>query len=335
MPKYPLRGDWFSNTDLGLSAFKRALGSGANAVGVLCVGDSTGAGQGADTPTNGYMYRLRDWLQARYGTAGEWIAAIDERWSTTGAWAGTDAWDYTVGQFGRSAQSGATLTATLAGHYFDVHYTTGYVTRAFSVTIDGGEPTFVGGQTDGLVRSKITFDAGSNGNHVLVITAPVTENNCYIRAVVARNGNPGIWWGNGSVAGTKVNQVGSTLSLEAYRPALYLIGIGVNDWTGNTALSAYVASYAAIIRGAMSWGASVLVVAEAGSNVSANLPITAYHDATRQLCAKYEAAYINMFDRWRGNVAWAVALGYQSAENDVHPTTAGHADYAAAIETFM
>jgi hypothetical protein len=51
--------------------------------------------------------------------------------------------------------------------------------------------------------------------------------------------------------------------------------------------------------------------------------------ATAQGCA-----FIDILAKWGGTAAAGEALGFQTA-NNVHPNTAGHADYFAAISPYL
>ena len=224
-----------------------------------------------------------------------------------------------------------TLTIRAVCDAFDFQYVKNSSTANFTFSVDGSLPQNIGGAA--ALNQYIThIECGSLGEHTLVITSPM-NGDCYIDAVYATRGDTGVRVHNAGRDGGTVSSAFANAATFGYvdliQPDLSVICLTVNDYNGQTALATYQATLNAIAEKCKSYG-SVLVVAGNPINASRAIPQTEYNAVAQVVAGLNGAAFLDMYARW-GSYSTAVAAGYMSSSDPLHPTLAGQADYQKAI----
>jgi lysophospholipase L1-like esterase len=316
---------------------------------IVFLGDSVTAGRVAtDGSQPGYVDLLRLAIQRQSGaTRGEGIVCAYKpaRFTYVGTWTNHATYGPFAGAVGTDATGGArssvvaasTATIALVGNAFDVYYVTDATTAAFTVQIDSDTPVNVGGPTGSTVYSKVTVTPvnGLAGNHTVKITSPASGAVIFW-GVEARSFSGGVRVHNISLSGTKAADTLTSPSgwMPSIAPDLTVLAFEINDYAAQLSIPTFTANVTSLITAAKLTG-NVALIATNSQSTSLAIPQTSYVAALASLANSQGAVfYSDIFNRWGGTNAAGVALGFIAGDN-IHPTAAGHADMALAVENAM
>lgn len=324
-------GGWIENLS-GLSTWLNAvnvIGAGEK-IPCVVIGSSIGVGIGATTPaTEGYAYVLAAALEARYGAAGGMVPP-SVSWTAGTGWSNGVLGIYKSSRHGAAGAAG-TLSVTLTGLSFDIHYCKYNNSGAFTAQLDAETPVAMGGVGTGtLTFHKETLTAGASGSHTITIT-PGAGGIAYITGINVNLSTDGIQINNPSRSGALTStfygnsEIGS---LDGIQPKLTIIEMTTNDYGTQVALATYEAQLEAMIDKALLYG-SCLLVADPWRAGSLTITQASYDAQMRTSATEKGATFLSIPVKWGGYNA-----GLMNADT-VHPNTAGHADMAAAINTYL
>lgn len=326
---------------------------------ILCIGDSTTFGTGANGAGSGnwraqcYPTRLAGLLNAA-GVNAEWNSffgggrnttdqlSFDSRIVVGSVWSVPSTADTTMfGGYMMNAQANTnalSFTPTVPVDTFVVYYPqlpSG--TRGFNIQIDSGTPTSVN-PVNALNQMTSATITASLGTHTLNITQ--IAGSIYIAGIDAYDSskkwisvmNAG-WRGSTSVNwNDTTNPYGpvATQTFTTVAPTLTIINLAINDWNAPTSLATYKTNIQAIITAALTTG-DVILVAPNPSDVTAYASLAtqaSYVAVLYQLAAANNLILIDIFNRW-GSYASSNSLGINY--DGLHPNGAGYADLTRLI----
>ncbi len=274
--------------------------SGTGPAKLACVGDSTTAGQGANTGTNGLTgacllsyptllaIALNKIIPAQessiWGDKNQGAAnynVFDPRLVINSSWAANQTDSVGVGMWKNSADTNAlTFTPVQSFDTIDVYDYTNTGFGTFTIDVDGGAPlATVAAGTAGIRKTTVTCAAGT---HAINIKRTGVGTNTFIIGIDAYLSTaPAIhvWnWGN---PGAKAANLATVTNLWSYAnaiaaivPDMVLINAGINDESVPTDLTAYTASIQTIIKSSLAGGGNVVIMVptpvSAGSATLAN-----------------------------------------------------------------
>ena len=369
--KYFTGNDTYGRNPNSLKRFRTALAgtlTGASRTRILCIGDSTtfgvgsnghnGAGGGDMQPTS-YPTMLASVLSTMgypanaHSIAGMGSGSFESRFTNDGRFTVGNSWSlYTAG-------NGQTLGGCMA------LATTG--TNALSFTPSGQCDSFkiwgIKYSANGTLSAKInagtatthSFAGTPTGIDSFTITGTLGANTLnltwssggttYVSAIEAWNSAlPQICITNAGWPGAKVADIsansggdsGSTynpvqLAL-AYAPDLYIVSIGINDWTANTDINTWVSQLTTFVT-TIQATADVILVSPAPSATSAASVDTQnkYVQAMKKIASDHGCVFVDNWGRlglWADNNAMYANL---PTPGNLHPNGLGYTDFAHAI----
>lgn len=337
--------------------FRKALASvraGVRDAKVLCIGDSTTAGVGAD-PANvfnhggpgSYPYQLARLLGAYVPAASglgippsKISGSPDVRWTPGSGWAtGNFAWGngsaYVTTQ---GATAALTFTGGVLADTYDIYYLQNAGLGSITVQATGGNATTTNTVGAAAVK-KVTVSAGAaSATNVVTITpagnlAPVliigVESSLSTTRKV-RVGNAGVGSSTSAQWVALPNDFGGIPAIKAYAPDLTIISLGINDTNGGVAPADFGTALRAIIAAAKVSG-DVLVLPP--------LPFTAAGPAASIALEKQYAAtaaalgpMLDLYSR-TGLPGTDTAKDLGMMADSVHPNAVGYADLAQFLAT--
>jgi lysophospholipase L1-like esterase len=337
------------NTALGLRA------AGTRNAKLVCVGDSTTMGIGADGSNHanganlGWPAQLAQMVSnSGYGS---WfgdhnvelggtltLAQFDTRVSI-GSWVSTGNGTQTMGgpMMRATSASGGPLAFTPRNYVdtFDVYTFTNNVAASLSIQIDAGSATTLSqNSANSLVKTTLTTTLGSHALNVNWISGTPFLVGVYGYNSAAKEIsiiNAGI---SGGVVGTTTgtgwtSQSGNPWAplavLEAVAPDLTIINLNINDCNAGTAQSTYVAALQSIITAAKVSG-DVIITSANPTTTSASLGTQAtYVGYVSALATTNAIPFIDIFNLWGG------VNQSQWMFNGLHPNFSGYTQIAGYI----
>lgn len=339
------------------AAFRAVVAANTRNTLIAAVGDSTTAGFSTGFTTT---QALTSWpvqlsnlfntqgttsgANNRYGAASStwtFLLTFDGRVTGTGAW--TQGATLAVGGNAFAATSAGSMTFTPQANVskFDIYWRDGASGRNFDISIDGGAATHVlSSGTTQIAKTSVT--AGGVGAHSVTLTwvlgaVTVLGINSYD---ATRNELSSLNWGiNGA---TSTNLIDNTdtiagrfaeMANSLMKPDLAIVEAGiVNDWRNSISVAQSKANVTSLVRQLLAGGSNVILLTPPFDNGSAGFTANqnAYVNELYQVAAEQGVGLIDIRLRW-SSYANAVANGWQTNADTVHPTPAGYADEARVI----
>jgi lysophospholipase L1-like esterase len=344
-PAGPSPGPSYGIDPANFRKWRIALGKVRAAAGdakVICIGDSTTLGTGADTFAHGYpsiLARLLDAVPgfafANGGTGGvgpfDPAVTLDPDWTRSG--------DLGIGWGSFQNFVGAsTDTITYAPLHvvntFVIYYAKQPGHGQFTYAVDAGSPTTVDANAAQAIGVE-TVSAGSPGTHALTISKLSGGGNAVLHVEAYDDTVPHVRVGNPGIGSTKTADwaqspylFSSLPMFDAVQPDLTIIALGTNDAGNSVANDVYQANMQTLITKAKLSG-DVLLCSMAPSR---DAPYTdfepGYVTVMKNLAVSNDCGFIDIFGRW---TSYAVSnpLGYYS--DAIHPSGGGYSDIAQAV----
>jgi len=310
---------------------------------VCCFGSSSLAGFGStDNNILGFIGLLRSALATQFGDVGTGIITQDSfliSGSPLIVFTGT--WSQLLS--GKSSSSnGASFSTSFNGTGVSLFakQNTGY--GSLSIVIDGGAPD-VWSLNGTLDYNKIWTKTGlSAGDHTIVVTK-TDANYTLFHGLLPIKGTAGININNFGIYGAYstsyipsgsgiLDTTAKNFFLDYWAPVLSIICIGSNDASktpSSIPLDQHEAALQSLITACKVHG-DVLLIAGGLRSETSTIPISSYTAVQKQLAKPNNCAFIDMNTRW-GNVYATANTTYGFYSDTVHPSNAGHQDYASAI----
>ncbi len=321
-----------------MTNWRNALASAASTVvNVASIGDSITVGAAADSyESQGFVALLRAQYQSLYGDGGYGFCMLGrapEFWTFAGSSSSNGTGPFNVDKTATGNQFTARLdTGAYECDSVDVYWTACGLSGSFDFQIDGGEFTNYPVSTHSPWQGKKTNIPCSFGPHTFTVRAPATGH-IVLSGGCLNKGSTGMRWSMLGISGTNIGAAASTdnrlLYLEALQPKLTLLAMTTNDFVSQTPLATFQANTERLIQKAKLHGDAVLVI-ENWRNYSGAIPQASYNAVYQALGASYGCAVVDMYSRWGGGPNSTMIAG-----DGTHPTTAGHADMAQAIQTVL
>ena len=299
---------------------------------VYLVSNSVGAGAWATDPaTTGWFQKLMAALKTKYGDGGSFVAGwndlvgVNERT----LWTLGTGWDYHTSAIHEGVQNTGGVGAaviSLTGRYYDIYSYAGLATGAFHVSFDGGANETVGADGGEFRHVKTTFDKATSAARSLSLT--LVSNWVFCNGIAARSGT-GLFGINSSKSGATLEAPGSWVGLpflsmlSVLQPAITIISHGINECHNNTDPAVFQSNLEAWVD-AIGANSSVLITSQNPINETNAYPLTDYVDVCASVAAAKGCAYLDIYELMGGSWAAALASGYVTAGDPLHPTQAGH-----------
>lgn len=261
----------YSNLKKTRAMFGRLLNGGSGRI--LCVGDSTTAGQTADPSTVSYPTHLRKALRAAGfpidGTG--FVCAhnndtgnLDPRWTFTGTWVNAGLGNSMAYSSGANGET-ATFISDVPGTRVTLLYGDKNVWGPFTVAIDGAAPVTVTPSDAGGRVGTYQVTGLANTIHKVVVTTTSTTYISLIGVIVdtgtgLRIDNAGIGsdrlshWNNVNWYGQGVMQSGLTPA-----PDLAIIQMQINDAGDQLAVATYESGLTTLVQRFTALGSDVIL----------------------------------------------------------------------------
>lgn len=279
----------------------------------------------------------------RYGTASgtfSFLTGFDSRISSTGAW--TQGATLAVGGNAFACAATGSMTFTPQGNVtkFVIKWRDGAAGRNFSWQVDGGSATTINSSGTTQVVNT-TVSAGTAGIHALTLTWVLGS--ITILGIDAYDDTAGrveasIWnWGiSGATSANLIDntdtQTGRFFEIGFFAPKLSLIeGGAINDWRNSISVSTFQTNFTTLVQKSLTVGDVIVCIPpHDGGSAGFTSNQQAYVDAMYTVAAANNCGVFDIRKRWV-SYANAVANGWQTNGDFVHPTAAGYLDYAQAI----
>lgn len=338
-----------------------SMKNGASNAKILCIGDSTTFGTGANGTSSGnwqpttYPTQLSGkftsaginshanaWMGGGRNTADQWPR--DARITDGSSWTADTSFDTRC--FGGYTAKATTNTnafsflPTVNVDTFIVYYlqvTSG--PRSFNLDINGGAATTVNvvNAANQLATQNITATLGSNtcnatwvsgatGTYVAGMEA-YNSNKKWVSVINAgyRGSNTGDW-----CDATSPFSAGKAATYATVAPDLTIISMAINDWVDGTSLATYQTNLQTLINLAMGVG-SVLLVTSNPSDPSLGVSLATqatYTNVELALAASNNIPIVDIFNQW-GSYAASNANGWNF--DGLHPNGTGYGVIAQQI----
>ena len=116
--------------------------------------------------------------------------------------------------------------------------------------------------------------------------------------------------------------------LREYKPALVIVSIGGNDFLRRQPSSATRANIAAILRTVKESGSRAVLIGVPKPTIGAALGVFSDHELYKELTKEYGVPLLSG--------AWGDVMKQSRLMSDqIHPNTAGYAEFAAHLEKFL
>lgn len=298
-------------------------------------GSSTVAG--AETPgLSSFPYRLRDILESKgvvvKGTGPSYpqpgIGSEDPRWTKSASGVTTAVYFLYV-NIANSAW--VQFNSDRTGTTVDIHY--GNSGGSFTYSIDGGAAVAVN-PTGASTSAKVTISGLSNTTHTVRITG-TSATATILNAIDVYPGGNGLRLSAAGSSGTATADFingGYLTNQELMRVAtatVNIICVGANDYTGGIPVSTFKNNMTQLVNLNTFWnGGSVIVVMPHATSSSLE-GWQPYVSAMYDVADDRDVPLVDMTYRW-GDQSRAVS-GNLLTGLGVHPSAAGHADYARVL----
>lgn len=188
-----------------------------------------------------------------------------------------------------------------------------------------------GGGSSAATFRRIAF-VGDSITYGYNSTDPATQSFVALVTAAAQSRDASVVTYNLGIPGAKAADAATSFPtwLETHTPDLTIIGLGANDVLQATSIPNFIASLNTVFAAAKAVGDVGVFIFPALSGFNQ----TPYVQALRALAVSYGAVFVcDIFARW-GNYAAGLSSGFQSGDG-IHPSNAGHADIAAAMEPLL
>jgi len=334
---------WFGAWD---EAYARQA-AGAGQAHIVCFGDSVSQGYYATEPyyLNGWAGRIGTEFTARNGQATgtgvirtvEEFGLTDARTSSAGTWNSETSGGF-FSQFFSANSSGDTYTlGPITCTAFKIMYLTAPGGGTFTATIDGGAPTTYSCNAAAGVEF-VELDAGASGSHTLVLAGDAGV--AYPVAVEAvHNETTGVKVSRIALSGAECSElvvdatgISSRQCYLELAPNLAIIAFGLNEALNGTTTATFKTHLTTLVTDMKALDSSVLIVASPPPNTSFISEVTwsTFRVAMEEVADANDVGFLDLADYW---TSYAANTPYYF--DNVHPSDAGHADYARIIADFV
>lgn len=360
-------GQFTSNLKLSNTAnFRSVYRAGLRNVRVACPGNSTERGQsfgvGTAQALNAWPMQLATLLNAAGINAG-----ANNVWGDGGSWGlGQTITNFLTGDSRVSIANAVTLGSVLSagGNNFamaaaaalsfvpqancnraDIIWRDGATGRNFNWQVDGGSTTQI--DSTNVTQFGINSVAlGAVGAHTFTLNW--VAGSVSILGISAYNDTRKeiTLWNWGICGGTSANLINNTdtavgrlaiLANASLKPDLAFIEGGlINDWRTSVPVATSKANLTTLVTTIKANGGDVILCTPCFDNGSAGNTLIQqqYVDAMYQVSAEQNVGLIDIRKKWL-SYANAVANGWNSASDTVHPTTAGYLDIATVTRNVV
>lgn len=318
----------------GQEDYKTAkLAVGTTPLNLVFIGDSITYGVDAsDVLTKAFVPILQTELISSHGNGGVFYPAFRTDYFTYSA--GWSELGWGIGSAMRSSSTnGDTITFTAYGDSIDIYTIDASGNPNFTVTVDSEDPVTVT-VPQSLGENKHTVALGAVGSHTVVITI---AGQTYFDGVSVNIGTSGMRVSNFGKSGANVSTYyGNMFSLmwtPVLEPSLSVIGLTTNDYGSQTALATYQSTLETIVDACKLQGSVLLVAGPRQQNQSVGAITQPQYEAVMQSVALAKGCgYLHIPTHW-GTWIQANANGFMA--DSIHPTDAGHADYARILRRYL
>jgi lysophospholipase L1-like esterase len=335
-------------------AAKRAVLAGQRDARVLCIGDSTTAGQGATNNGSASDCRSSSWptqLVALLNAAG--LPASPDSMMASGSLtmpAGDARITSAVNWVASTASAGglmllnSTTTDPLsfapAGVFdsFDIWYVQNSGFATFTVNVDGGA-TLATVNANGSANLVKTTVQCARGTHTINIARNGTGTNLFIAAIICYDSqDKRALVLNAGYSGSAISQWndmttgwGSLNASIKYAPDLSIICVDINDAANGVAAESWLVTMRNIIKFLKASG-DIIIAKGCGSNpaIIAQATQDTYAVALARIRQEYNLpSIVNFTTEMLGG--WTAANAAGLMYDDKHPLASGYARHAAAV----
>ena len=210
-----------------------------------------------------------------------------------------------------------------------------FTTNQWSYTVDGGAANNVSQSTSGsIVYEKTTHSGLSDANHTIVITCS-SSGYFFLVGIVAKKGTSGIRFHNIGLSGVGTSSYASQAErvkwVSAIQPQLTTVCLDTNDFSAQTALATFNASYDRIIAEGVLSG-DVLAIGCPLQSTTRAITMAQYHAEILTAANDNGGQMYDFITSW---VSYANASAQGWNDDGTHPSTAGHAQMATEIQTYL
>lgn len=224
----------------------------------------------------------------------------------------------------------------------DIYWRNGSVGNTFSYAVDGGSPTNLATTGTGAFV-KTTISLGTAGIHTTLLSQVLGSPQIYgIDCQDATAGRTEItirqWGISGATSAFMISNVGTPgagriLQFQTYPTDLVICECGlVNSWRLSESVAQSKSDMTTLVQAVKATGSNFLFLTPPFDNSSTGLAANqnAYVTAMYQVAAEQGVGLIDIRQKWV-SYANAVANGWQSSNDSVHPALAGYIDEAQVI----
>jgi PKD repeat protein len=360
-----LKYDYIHNasTLTNWTAARADLKSGSTAIyDIVVAGDSISEGSVAGVPelaypanyykylTLGYPGLLRNYYSTLYDDTGYGFIPstfklggsqyfTNTNWpknpSTGMSFAGYDA---------KTTTNGATITGYFNGTGLKFYYQSQNAVNLGNVSWNIDNGANMGEWDEGIYKATF-FDTKNSGTvadglHTATLTANITapDNNAVFSGWQEQKGSTGVRINNVAYGGAVVRDFNRSsyirpLAFSVFGQKVSIIMIGANDHAMNTTPEWFRTNLTNVIAEAHKYG-DVIVMSPPPSGLPSEYSMSDYVAIVEEEAGKAGVCYIDMYNYWGGDFAYAnETLRYMA--DRVHPNTAGHASIYDMVLTVL